>query len=265
MNGALRVVVADDEPLATRRLCRLLAAHPDVAIVGECATGAEALDAVAREKPDLVLLDVQMPDGDGFEVLEALGRSNGALVVFVTAFDEYAVRAFEAAALDYLVKPVRRARLATALARARERLALRANALRAPDGAVIDEPSDLGSDERGSAARIAPDRLLIDRGRHMDVVMVNDIDWVESADNDVIVHIGGERHRYRRTMEQVLARLPAGRFVRVHRSAIVNLGCVKQVHPWFHGNYLLVLADGSRVTTGRTYREQFLQRMDALR
>jgi two-component system LytT family response regulator len=99
----------------------------------------------------------------------------------------------------------------------------------------------------------------------MDVVMVDDIDWVESADNDVIVHIGSERHRYRRTMEQVLARLPATRFVRVHRSAIVNLGRVRQVHPWFHGNYLLVLADGTRMTTGRTYREQFLERIDALR
>jgi two-component system LytT family response regulator len=232
MTNSLRVLVADDEPLATRRLRRMLAARPDVTVVGECTSGAETLDAVTREKPDLVLLDVQM--------LEGLGRSSDPLVVFITAFDEYAVRAFEAAALDYLVKPVRQARLDSALDRARERLAQR-------------------------AARVAADRLLIDRGRHMDVVMVNDIDWVESADNDVIVHIGGECHRYRRTMEQVLARLPASRFVRIHRSAIVNLGRVRQVHPWFHGNYLLVLADGSRVTTGRTYRDQFLERMDALR
>jgi two-component system, LytTR family, response regulator len=99
----------------------------------------------------------------------------------------------------------------------------------------------------------------------MDVVMVDDIDWVESADNDVIVHIGGENHRYRRTMEQVMARLPASQFVRVHRSSIVNIARVRQVHPWFHGNYLLVLANGARVTTGRRFRDQFLARMDALR
>jgi two-component system LytT family response regulator len=99
----------------------------------------------------------------------------------------------------------------------------------------------------------------------MDVVPIDDIDWVEAADNDVVVHIGGERHRYRRTMDQVLARLPARRFVRVHRSAIVNLARVRQVHPWFHGNFLLILADGTRVTTGRTYRDEFLARMDVFR
>ncbi|HEX6053937.1 MAG TPA: LytTR family DNA-binding domain-containing protein [Gemmatimonadaceae bacterium] len=260
MSAELRVLVVDDEPLATRRLRRMLATHPDVTIVAECSSGAEALEAFAREAPDLLLLDVQMPDGDGFEVLEGLGRSSSALVVFVTAFDEYAVRAFEAAALDYLVKPVRRARLDATLDRARERLALRAAAT--PDAVGhVAEPSASAAEPPSQVA----DRLQIDRGRHMDVVMVDDIDWVESADNDVIVHIGSERHRYRRTMEQVLARLPATRFVRVHRSAIVNLGRVRQVHPWFHGNYLLVLADGTRMTTGRTYREQFLERIDALR
>lgn len=261
MSGTLRVLVADDEPLATRRLRRMLGAHPDVTVVAECSTGAEALAAFARETPDLVLLDVQMPDGDGFEVMEELARASDALVVFVTAFDEYAVRAFEAAALDYLVKPVRRSRLDTALDRARERLGLRAAAARVDAEGDVVEPNVSAP----ASANRATDRFLIDRGRHMEVVMVEDIDWIESSDNDVIVHIASERHRYRRTMEQVLARLPENRFIRVHRSAIVNLGRVRQVHPWFHGNYLLVLADGTRVTTGRTYRERFLERMDALR
>jgi len=265
VTDALRVLLADDEPLATRRLRRMLDAHADVTVVAECSTGTEALEAVAREKPDLVLLDVQMPEGDGFQVLSALGGAGQPLVVFVTAFDEYAVRAFEAAALDYLVKPVRRARLDATLARAREQVALRAGAQRAPGGEVVESGTTPGVRNGAGGHRPVADRLLVDRGRHKDVVMIHDIDWIESADNDVIVHIGGQRHRYRRTMEQVLARLPENRFARVHRTAIVNLGRVRQVHPWFHGNHLLVLADGSRVTTGRAYREQFLERMDALR
>ena len=254
---ALRVLLADDEPPALRRLRRILDAQPDVAVVGECASGAETLAAVARSRPDVVLLDVQMPDGDGFAVLDALadaGADEGApLVVLVTAYDEFAVRAFEAAALDYLVKPVRRPRLRTALDRARERIAARASLREARRDAP---PRD---------GRPPAERILVDRGAHLDVVPVDAIDWVESADNDVVLHLGRERHRLRRTMEQVLARLPAERFARVHRGAIVNLARVRQVHPWFHGNHVVVLADGTRLTTGRAYREAFLARLDALR
>src|SRR5687768_8197187 len=201
MNQSLRVLLADDEPLATRRLRRLLSMYPDVVVVGECGTGAEAIEAVDRERPDLLLLDVQMPDGDGFEVLAGVDSSTGPLVVFVTAFDDYAVRAFEAAALDYLVKPVRRARLDTALDRARDRIALRSAAGRDAAGEVVEIAPPVIADR--SPDRPASDRFLVDRGRHMDVVMLDDIDWIEAADNDVVVHVGAERHRYRRTMEQV--------------------------------------------------------------
>jgi two-component system LytT family response regulator len=239
MTRALRVLLVDDEPPARRRMRRMLAAEPDVEIVGECGTGAAAVEQVRSLEPDLVFLDVQMPDGDGFEVVEQLGASVLPLVVFVTAYDEYALRAFDAAALDYLVKPVQRARLRTAIGRARERMGRAAPAPRA-------------------------DRLLIDRGRHMDVLAVDDIDWIEAADNHVIVHVGKEAHRFRRTMEQTLERLPADRFVRAHRSSIVNLSRVRQVHDWF-GGYLLVLADGTKLPTGRQYREVVLQRLHALR
>jgi two-component system LytT family response regulator len=239
MTRALRVLLVDDEPPARRRMRRMLAAEPDVEIVGECGTGAEAVEQVRSLEPDLVFLDVQMPNGDGFEVVEQLGASVLPLVVFVTAYDEYALRAFDAAALDYLVKPVQRPRLRTAIARARERLGSAAAAPRA-------------------------DRLLIDRGRHMDVLAVDEIDWIEAADNHVIVHVGKEAHRFRRTMEQTLERLPADRFVRAHRSSIVNLSRVRQVHDWF-GGYLLVLADGTKLPTGRQYREVVLQRLHALR
>ncbi len=239
MTRALRVLLVDDELPARRRMRRMLAAEPDVEIVGECGTGAEAVEQVRSLEPDLVFLDVQMPNGDGFEVVEQLGASVLPLVVFVTAYDEYALRAFDAAALDYLVKPVQRARLRTAIARAQERLG-------------------------GGAAAPRADRLLIDRGRHMDVLPVDEIDWIEAADNHVIVHVGKEAHRFRRTMEHTLERLPADRFVRAHRSSIVNLSRVRQVHDWF-GGYLLVLADGTKLPTGRQYREVVLQRLHALR
>jgi two-component system LytT family response regulator len=235
----LRVLLVDDEPPALRRMRRMLAAEPDVEVVGECGTGAEAVEQVRSLEPDLVLLDVQMPGGDGFEVVEQLGASVLPLVVFVTAYDEYALRAFDAAALDYLVKPVRRPRLRTAIARARERV-----------GRAEPRPRS--------------DRLLIDRGRHMDVLAVDEIDWIEAADNHVIVHVGKEAHRFRRTMEQTLERLPPDRFVRAHRSTIVNLSRVRQVHDWF-GGYLLVLADGTKLPTGRQYRAAVLQRLHALR
>jgi two-component system LytT family response regulator len=158
--------------------------------------------------------------------------------------------------VDYLLKPVRRARLRTALARARRVVA-----------------SGRGGHGAGSAGEIVGSetpaggvsRLLVDRGSHMEVASVDDIDWVEASDNHVIVHLRSERHRYRRTMEQVMDRLPADRFVRVHRSAIVNLDRVKQVHQWFHGTWLLVLANGAKIATGRHYREALAVRLNLFR
>ena len=234
----------------------MLATEPDVEVIAECGSGTEALGAIKERKPDVVLLDVQMPDGDGLEVAAQVGDMALPSIIFVTAFDEYALRAFDAAAVDYLLKPVRRARLRTALARARRVVASRPGGHPAgPAGAIVGTEAPAG---RGA-------RLLVDRGRHMEVASVDDIDWVEASDNHVIVHLRSERHRYRRTMEQVMDRLPADRFVRVHRSAIVNLDRVKQVHPWFHGTWLLVLADGAKIATGRHYREALAARLNLFR
>ncbi|HJR63663.1 MAG TPA: LytTR family DNA-binding domain-containing protein [Gemmatimonadaceae bacterium] len=249
MSDRLRILLVDDEPPARRRLRRMLAAEPDVEVVGDCATGAEAIAAVDEHAPHVVLLDIQMPDGDGLDVAASIGGAARPLIIFITAYNEYAVRAFETAALDYLVKPVGRARLRTALARAREQVSLRTSR---------DLPP---ATEPGSAA----DRFLVDRGHHQDVLRVDDIDWIEAADNHVIVHVGGERHRFRRTMEQMVERLPADRFGRVHRSAIVNVERVRHVHPWFHGTYLLVLADGTKLTTGRQYQARIMERLHLLR
>lgn len=263
MSRQLRILLVDDEPLARRRLRRLLAAEADVEVVGECGSGETASTLVSATTPDVVLLDVQMPGGDGLEVAARVGAAARPLIVFVTAHDEYALRAFEAAALDYLLKPVRRARLRTALARARERLMLlHANAAEA-HGELVEAPALAGAPPTAPAVSAA--RLLVDRGQHMEVVRVEDIDWVEAADNYVIVHIGSERHRFRRTMEQLLARLPARGFVRIHRSTIVNLDRVRQVHAWFQGGSLLVLSDGAKLTVGRHYREALLERLHLLR
>ena len=264
MSEPLRVLLVDDEPLARRRLRRLLAAESDVEIVGECGNGAEAPAAMRHHTPDLVLLDVQMPASDGFEVAAQVGPASLPLIVFVTAYDEYALRAFEAAALDYLLKPVRRTRLRSALGRAREQLALHAAArAHSAAGEVLDSPQP--SQTSPTIPPPVTGRFLIDRGHHMDVVRVEDIDWVEAADNYVVVHIGGEHHRFRRTMEQLLERLPTDRFARIHRSTIVNLERVRQVHQWFHGGYLLVLADGTKLTTGRQYQAKLMERLHLLR
>ena len=269
MSRQLRILLVDDEPLARRRLRRMLASEAEVVVVGECGSGSDAVKTIGAEAPDVVLLDVQMPGGDGFEVLDRVGPSTLPLVVFVTAYDEYALRAIEGAALDYLLKPVRRARLRTALERARERLTLYDVAAGSDSASEWSEaaPSRVRSDSSGGPDRPAPraERLLIDRGNHMEVLVVDAIDWIEAADNHVIVHANGESHRFRRTMEQVLDRLPTESFVRVHRSAIVNLARVRQVHEWFHGSYLLVLANGTKVATGRAYRERVLQRLHFLR
>jgi two-component system LytT family response regulator len=249
VSDGLRILLVDDEPPARRRLRRLLSAEPGVEVVAECATGAEAVAAIADRTPDVVLLDVQMPDGDGLDVVARIDGPSRPLIIFVTAYDEYAIRAFETAALDYLVKPVRRARLQAALGRAREQVWLRA---------ARDVPAVADS---GPVA----DRFLVDRGQYHDVLRVDDISWIEAADNHVVVHVGSERHRFRRTMEQMVERLPAERFERIHRSAIVNVECVRRVHPWFHGAYLLVLADGTKLTTGRQYQARIMERLHLLR
>jgi two-component system LytT family response regulator len=255
VSAALRVLVVDDEPLARRRIRRMLAAEPAVEVVGECGSATSAIAAVAEHAPDLVLLDIEMPGGDGFDVVGAPSPSlsSSPLVVFVTAHDEHAMRAFDAAAVDYLLKPVRRPRLRLALERARARIAER----RPPP----DESPEVALDDDAPIST----RLLVERANHMEVVRLEEVDWIEAANNHVIVHLRGERHRYRRTLEQIFERLPPEQFARAHRSAIVNLDRVKQVHPWFHGSSLLVMADGSRIATGRQFRDALLKRLHLLR
>jgi two-component system, LytTR family, response regulator len=244
-----RVVLADDEPLVRERLRTLLAPHPEFALAAECGDGAAAVEAIGALRPDLVFLDVQMPELDGFEVVEALPEARLPAIVFVTAFDEYAVRAFEVNAVDYLLKPLREERFETALARVAARLARapEAEAASAADGELRALVADLRA-RQGLA-----ERFVVRQGTRLTFVRPEAIDWIDAAGNYVRLHAGGRAHLLRLTLKAVEARLDPDRFVRVHRSAIVNLERIVAVEPWFHGEYVLTLADGARLTASRSH------------
>ena len=245
MRPPIRVAIVDDEPLARAALRLSLAADPELVVVGDC-NGVDAPQLIEREQVELVFLDVQMPEVDGFAVLEAL---EGALpaIVFVTAHDAYAVRAFEVHAIDYLLKPFDDARLATALARAKERLAR--------PGEASDQLVAL-LEERARRERQV-ERLLVRARGKVVAVRTQDIDWIEAADYYATLHVGGATHLVRQTMAELETSLDGRRFVRVHRRAIVNIDRVREVHPMFRGDCTLVLADGTRVRLSRTRRAEF--------
>jgi two-component system LytT family response regulator len=239
------VAIVDDEPLARAALRLSLAADPELVVVGDC-NGVDAPQLIEREQVELVFLDVQMPEVDGFAVLEALEGPLPA-IVFVTAHDAYAVRAFEVHAIDYLLKPFDDARLATALARAKERLAR--------PGEASDQLVAL-LEERARRERQV-ERLLVRARGKVVAVRTQDIDWIEAADYYATLHVGGATHLVRQTMAELETSLDGRRFVRVHRRAIVNIDRVREVHPMFRGDCTLVLADGTRVRLSRTRRAEF--------
>jgi two-component system, LytTR family, response regulator len=242
---SLRVLIVDDEPLARAVVRLLLAADPEVEIVGEC-SGAEGVAAVERTKPDVLFLDVQMPEVDGFDLLEQLGPERAPTTVFVTAYADHALRAFEVHALDYLLKPIDDARFARALARAKEQVRLRGRGTPDPRVGVLLA-------ERGRYAR----RFLV-KGRDRTLVVdAEDIDWIGAADYYVELHVGDRAHLLRETMNELEGRLDPEKFFRVHRSAIINLERVREIHPLFRGDCDLVLEGGRRVRLSRTRRAEF--------
>ncbi len=230
------VLVVDDEPLARRNLTILLREDPDVGPIGECASGAEAIDAIRSRKPDLVFLDVQMPECGGFDVLESLGADLPRAIVFVTAHDEYALRAFEAGALDYLLKPFDNARFTRALARAKQSIARHA-----PD-------------------RQAPRRLAVKAPGRLVFVDVPEIDWVEAAGYYACLHVGCDTHVIRRALSE-LERDLGDAFVRIHRSTIVNLERVGGLELQSSGEYAVVLRGGARLPLSRRYRRALHERL----
>jgi len=243
----IRVVVVDDEPLARDCVRLALEADPDFELVAECGDGRAAVDAIRRHRPDLVFLDVQMPGLDGFEVIEAVGADRMPAVVFVTAFDAYAVRAFRAHALDYLLKPFDDSRFAETRRRARQLLL----------------ESRAGETERRLSALLAgrafATRLLVRHGDRLEFLAVADVDWFEGAGNYVRAHAGTRSELIRITLAALLQRLDPTTFARIHRSVIVNLDRVRAMHPWYGGDYTAVLADGRELRVSRHYRAALLR------
>jgi two-component system LytT family response regulator len=251
MNEPLRIVIVDDEPLARENLRRLLAREEGVEVVAEAGDARTAEAAIRASRPDLVLLDVRIRDGNGFEVLDRIDPDERPLVVFVSAHDEHAVRAFAVRAVDYLLKPIERARLQSALERARDSVEAR----RRTTAARRPAPAGAPPDPRGVAGRLS--RFVVRSVGKMLLVDVTDVDWIEAAGNYVRLHHGGESHLLRETMTALEGRLDPGRFVRIHRSTIVNLDRVKELRHILHGDYAVILRDGTRLTLSRGFREQF--------
>ena len=246
--ATIRTLICDDEPLARERLRALLVRHPDVQIIGECSNGADAIESITDQRPDLVLLDVEMPQVDGFGVLEALDPGSLPAVVFVSAHDQYAVRAFESHALDYILKPFDEARVDRALRRVRGQLS-RAQGTRPIDPGLVSLLEEL-RDRRRS------DRLVVKTGGRVIFLRTEDIDWVEASGNYVRLHVGSDAHLLRESMKNMERRLDPSTFVRIHRSAIVNVDRIKELEPWFHGEYIVILRDGTRLTSSRVFSDR---------
>ena len=253
----LRVLVVDDEAPARRVLVRLLAAHPDIQVVAECADGADAVLRIRELSPELIFLDVKMPELDGFEVIERVGVDAMPPVVFVTAFDRFATRAFDVHALDYLVKPFSDARFEATLARARRRLEeMDAPRLAAELRALLD------ARRRSDDATTSLQRFLVKLGNRTSIVAVNEIDWIEAEGYYVTLHVGGAAHLHRQAIRSLEAELDPRAFARIDRSAIVNLARVRQLHRRRDGRWVVRLTDGTELPVSRRRREQLLQRLD---
>lgn len=244
----LRVLIVDDEALARERLRRLVERQPNVLVVGECADGVSAREFIQRESPQVVLLDVQMPELDGIGLAQNLPEAHRPIIIFVTAHDQYAIRAFEVQAIDYLLKPVDETRLAAALLRARERCESGSN----PEWANrLNRLLDELRPEQKSA-----DRIAIKTDGRVVFVKYGELDWIEAADNYVELHVGGTQHLLRETLSNLSEQLPMEQFLRISRSVIINLDRVKELQPLFHGEYCVILRDGTKLTLTRTYRGQ---------
>lgn len=242
----IRALIIDDEPLARDRLRQLLQAEPEIELAGECADGHEALAAIGKMSPEILFLDVKMPELDGFGVLEAIGTRPMPVIVFVTAYDQFALRAFEVHAVDYLLKPFDRERFQKALRRAIEQVRNRDRS------AVHQRQSALLTDLQSS-------QLAVKSSGHIMWVKLDEIDWIGSADNYAELHVGAKSHLLRETLGALETRLPPEKFVRISRSAIVNAQRIKELHRLFYGGYELVLHNGTRLTLSRRYRDKLEQ------
>lgn len=249
----IKTAIVDDEPLARERLASLLASEPDIEIVAQCRDGEEAVTAIQDYAPDLMFLDIQMPQMSGFDVIDTVGPERMPLVIFVTAYDQHALRAFQVRALDYLLKPFDRERFSEALDRARKQI-------------EREETGDLGrrllalvKDLRRDQPR--PDRLVVKSAGRLFFLRMDEIDWIEAAGNYVKLHVGTTSHLLRETMNSIETRLDPEKFFRIHRSRIVNMERIQEMQPWLNGEYAVLLRTGTRLTLSRGYREKLQERL----
>jgi two-component system, LytTR family, response regulator len=250
----IRALVVDDEAPARRKLVRLLAQAEGVEVVGEAASGADAVRAIRERRPDVAFLDVRMPGLDGLGVAREVGPDAVPCIVFVTAFDDHAVQAFEVQALDYLLKPFDGDRFQSALKRVRRQI-------------DSQETGDLGRRllalvrDLKSERPQRSDRLVVKSGGRLFFLRADEIDWIEAAGNYVRLHVGAEGHLLRETMNSIESRLNPETFFRIHRSHIVNIERIKELQPWFNGEYVVILRNGARLTLSRGYREKLQEKL----
>lgn len=250
----IRAIIVDDEPLARERIRTLLADEPDIEVVSEAEDGRSAISAIQDDEPDLVFLDVNMPEFDGFDVLEAIDVTSTPVVVFVTAYDEHAVRAFEANALDYLLKPFDESRFRTALSRAKDALTRRDN------GSIQEQLDALLGEVR--KPRYLERIAIRDNGRIL-MVRTRDIEWIGAEGNYARINGGGKSHLIRETMTALESKLDPRRFLRIHRSTIVNTDAIAELEPLYQGDHVIILRDGTRLTSSRGYRAKLQAFMGA--
>jgi two-component system LytT family response regulator len=248
----IKVLIVDDEPIIRRGLRNHLSRRQSYEVVGECCNGHTAIDSIRQLQPDLVFLDVQMPEVDGFGVIREIGAQAMPQVVFVTAFDEYAVQAFDVNALDYLLKPFDDERFSRCLSRVEQRLATPRD-----EESLVEKLASLVA---GQSKPSRSDRIAIRNSDRITLLQTEEIDWIEAADNYVEIHVGKHVHLMRETLSNLEQRLQPFRFLRIHRSRLVNADRIKELHPLFHGEYELVLTDGTHLTSSRHYRD-VLQRL----
>jgi two-component system, LytTR family, response regulator len=245
--AAIRVVIVDDEPPGRMLVRKMLLRSSEFEIVGECENGYEAISRIREARPDLVFLDVQMPEVDGFGVIEALKTERLPHIIFVTAYDQYAVRAFDVHALDYLLKPFDQERFAEALERAKRQM------LGDDSGDVNNRILALLAEGRAPAAHL--DRLIIKTEGRVFFLKTDEVEWIEAEGNYVALHAGKNKYLFREAISTLAERLDPRKFQRIQRSTIVNIECIRELQPWFRGDYKVVLRDGTELKLSHRYRD----------
>ena len=253
MTAAIRTIIVDDEPLARQGLAQYLEERDDIELVSSCPDGFAAMEAIEEHDPDLIFLDIQMPEMTGFDLIERVGADRMPTVVFVTAYNEHALAAFDAAAVDYVLKPVESKRIGEAVERAKRVIGAGGG-----DASSLDAIIHRLRDE-GPAAPRGATRLKVRNGEHIRFVRVDDIEWFEADGNYIVLHQGEEENRIRSTLTGLQEALDPSRFVRVHRSVIINIDHLKEVQPWFSGDYLAIMQNGEQIRVSRRYKDDLLR------